>query len=195
MKRVSSYLLDHIILGGHVIMAFNFPNLDEKTRQSMLDELNYDIQHDSVYISSRLNTHGEANYILFLKQAISNGNETSLCNTLAHNCLNSTENRKKSSGGYTIAKVPSNANEVLAEGEFNRYYIRALCLQAISESRQLKIYRAKSVRTPRIESQQQIGQFVLDPNKLLQDLRTHMGVDPALHLPPGPNSGLSVQLI
>ena len=71
--------------------------------------------------------------------------------------------RRLKAGGLSKPPVmPSNAHEILAEGEFNRFYIRALCLRAV--------------------------------DALLRDLRSHPGVETSLGLPPGPNSGLSVQL-
>jgi hypothetical protein len=88
----------------------------------------------------------------------------------------------------------SNAHEMLAEGEFNRFYIRALCLRAIEDGiPDVVVYRAKPVENPRSESQQKIDEHV-SPEALLRDLRIHPGVDTALGLPPGPNSGLSVRL-
>jgi hypothetical protein len=87
-----------------------------------------------------------------------------------------------------------NAHEMLAEGEFNRFYIRALCLRAIEDGvSEVIVYRAKDVEHARSESQQKIGSRVA-AELLLRDLRTHVGVDTALGLPPGPNSGLSVHL-
>ena len=58
---------------------------------------------------------------------------------------------------------------------------------------QVRVYRAKHVDNPRPESEAKIGVLV-DAQKLLNDLRTNPGVEPALGIPPGPNSGLSVQL-
>lgn len=108
--------------------------------------------------------------------------------------MKSTEQRRKPKGGVTTARVPVTAAETLAEGEFNRFYARGLCRRALEDSiRELIVYRAKEVRNPRPESVAMIGRRV-DPTALLGDLRTHPGVEPALGLPPGPNSGLSVRL-
>jgi hypothetical protein len=93
-------------------------------------------------------------------------------------------------------KVPYTAAQTLSEGEFNRYYIRALCLRALKEERELEVYRAKEVSDPRPESQRMIG-LILDTKRaetLLNDLRINVGVDTALGLPNGPNSGLSVKI-
>jgi len=90
--------------------------------------------------------------------------------------------------------VPSDAANTLAEGEFNRFYLRALWLKAINNNiTHLTIYRAKSVMDPRPESELKINTSI-NAKQLLNDLRTNIGVDTALGLPPGPNSGLSAKL-
>ena len=91
-------------------------------------------------------------------------------------------------------KVPVNAADTLAEGEFNRFYLRGLCRRALENGeKELVIYRAKPVSQPRRESERKLGTTV-DAEALLRDLREHLGVDSALGLPPGPNSGLSAKL-
>ena len=106
--------------------------------------------------------------------------------------LNATEQRR-TKNGYSTVKVPVTAHETLSEGEFNRFYIRALCLRAIAEESSLIYYRAKQVANPRSETQARIGKLA-DAQSLLSELRINPGVDTALGLPPGPNSGLSVRL-
>lgn len=102
------------------------------------------------------------------------------------------EQKKKPGGGYALADVPYTAAGTLAEGEFNRFYIRGLCLRAIEENvPSLVVYRAKAVTNARSESERKIGAGV-SPQSLLDDLRSHARLDTALGLPPGPNSGLSV---
>lgn len=88
--------------------------------------------------------------------------------------------------------VPSNAAELLAEGEFNRYYCRALCLRAIAEKRNLTVYRGRQSDNPRPESEAWVGKQV-DPNALLKDLRENTGGEPVMGLP-SVNSGLTVRL-
>jgi hypothetical protein len=104
------------------------------------------------------------------------------------------ETRRAASGKTTVAKVPVTAPDTLAEGEFNRFYCRGVCLRAISEGKtHVRVYRAKHVDNPRPESQAKIGALA-EAEKLLSDLRANPGVEPALGIPPGPNSGLSIQL-
>ncbi len=89
--------------------------------------------------------------------------------------------------------VPITAAETLAEGEFNRFYIRGVCRAVLAnEQHEVEVYRAKAVAQPRPESQAKIGTRV-NAATLLDDLRHNVGVDTALGVPAGPNSGLSVR--
>ena len=96
--------------------------------------------------------------------------------------------------GLTAAGVPLNAPETLAEGEFNRFYVRGLCACALDEGiNEVQVYRGKAVRSPRPQSQALIGKMI-PAQALLEDLKQSPGVEPALGVPPGPNSGLTVRL-
>jgi hypothetical protein len=183
-----------MILMEVFFMSFNFENLDELTRQYMLDELSHDIRSGTVYISPRLNDMGKTHYIRVLEKSIREGNEITLKNDINAGLLNLLEQKKKPSGGYTRARVPNTAAETLAEGEFNRYYIRALCRRVIEEETgEIQVYRAKEVDRPRLESQMKIG-MIIDPRKTLRQLRDNSQFDTILQIPSGPNSGLSVRI-
>ncbi|WP_414530759.1 hypothetical protein [Nodularia chucula] len=173
-----------------------FINLDERTRQLMLDEVELDISKNKLYLSSRLSANGIEDYPQLLKEAITANDAEWLTKQLRLNSrIKLTEERKKPKGGYTSAKVPINAAEALAEGEFNRFYIRALCCRVIEgKTGLLEVYRAKAVMNPRLESQAKIGAIV-NAEKLLADLRSNIGFDTALGIPGGVNSGLSVKII
>lgn len=176
-------------------MTFRFENLDGKTRQFMADEVQMDLKSGNFYESPRLKPTAKADYERLIKQAVDAHDAAWLASQiLSHQLLNSHEERRKPSGGVTMAKVPSNAHETLAEGEFNRYYARGLCRNALAEKIPgVIVYRAKQVTNPRAESEAMLGKKV-DPQSLLDDLRASQGVEPALGLPPGPNSGLSIKL-
>jgi hypothetical protein len=177
-------------------MALNLVNLDERTRWLMLDELDQDILNGRLYLSPRLSQQGLHEYPELLREAITSHNDSWLAAQLrSRGIIKTEEQRRKPKGGYTIAKVPVTAPDTLAEGEFNRFYSRAVCRRAIESGDQyVEVYRAKDVEKARPESQAKIGARV-DAQELLNDLRTHQGVEPALGLPPGPNSGLSVSLL
>ncbi len=171
-------------------MALRLINLDEQTRPFMRDELQRDVNDGNLYVSPRLSDRGRQDWPSLLQEAIEDGDDVSLASDLSEeNRLNEFEARKTGP-----ARVPTTAPETLAEGEFNRFYIRGLCQRALGNGiKELVIYRAKVVQNPRAESQARVGKLV-DAQILLQDLRTHQGVDTALGVPSGPNSGLSVAL-
>ncbi len=178
-------------------MALYFENLDDRTRQLMLDEMEYDISHNQLHISPFLSGQGQRDYANLLREAMQSGNDETLADSLrAHRrILKTLPRRNPKAGGYLIAATPENAAQVLAESEFNRYYIRALARRAIEDGiSELVIYRAKPVSNPRPESEARI-ETALSPEELLEDLRAHPGDEPpTLGVPSGPNSGLSVRL-
>ncbi len=91
-------------------------------------------------------------------------------------------------------RVPITAPDTLAEGEFNRFFVRGLCVKAIEDGiPEVEVYRGKQVNQPRPQSEAMIGKRI-SAKRLLDDLRVSQGVEPALGLPPGPNSGLTVRL-
>src|SRR5450756_626044 len=107
--------------------------------------------------------------------------------------MNAQEQRRTPSGGVTTAKVPANAPEMLAEGEFNRLYARGLCENVLAcGGSEVDVCRGKEVGNPRPQSQAMIGRLI-PAKELLDDLRSSQGVEPALGLPPGPNSGITVR--
>ena len=176
-------------------MALYFENLDDRTRQLMLAEMDYDIDHNELHISPFLSGQGQRDYTNLLREALQSGNDETLAQNLrAHRRLIKTLPRRKPKGGYAIAATPENAAEVLSESEFNRYYIRALARRAIEDGiPELVVYRAKQVNSPRPESEALI-ETNLSPQDLLADLRSHPGESTSLGVPSGPNSGLSVRL-
>jgi hypothetical protein len=170
-------------------MALNLVNLDSRTRKLMLEELEVDVQAGNLYLSPRLSSIGRRDYEGLLREAIQSGNDAMLAGALrSAGRMNQIETTVK---GHK--NVPVTAPETLAEGEFNRFYARGLCRRAIEDSTGVVVYRAKQVQTPRADSEAKIG-AQMDAQALLNDLRNSIGVEPALGLPPGPNSGLSVQL-
>ena len=177
-------------------MALYLENLDDRTRQLMLAEMDYDIANNALHISPFLSGQGQRDYANLLREAIESGNDETLAQDLrTHRRLIRTLPRRKPKGGYAIAATPENAAEVLSESEFNRYYIRALARRAIEDGiAELVVYRAKQVNSPRPESEALV-ETTISPEDLLEDLRSHPGDEPpSLGVPSGPNSGLSVRL-
>ncbi|MGP8189620.1 MAG: hypothetical protein ACLQG5_06870 [Methanobacterium sp.] len=157
----------------------------EDIRDLMIEEIELDINNGGPYISKNLKSGYENTYTTLLKEAAVNGDTGSLARCIQNDgCLLTMKNGKS---------VRRDAHTMLAEGEFNRYYIRALCRKAISDGYELEVCRVKEVGTPRPGSEALIGTKV-NPHQLLEDLRGNVGVETALRIPGGPNSGISVKL-
>lgn len=178
-------------------MSFNFENLDAATRREMLAELAEDVAAKRLNPGRRATPAGAAAWEQLLRAAAERGNAESLANALrAPGLLEEFENRtSRTTGKVTTVRVPATAADSLAEGEFNRLYIRALCRRALAAGQStVEVYRARASSNPRPESEALIGTR-LDARRVLNDLREHVGVDAALGVPGGVNSGLSVRLV
>lgn len=172
-------------------MALHLEHLNPTVRQHMLAEFQADVAAGRLYLSRRFSGPGRRLYPDLLRAAIETGDETTLTNGIMdQGCM---EDREPASRGRS-KRVPDNAAETLAESEFNRFYIRGLCLAALAQGiQEVVVYRAKHVFAPRDESRLLIGRH-LSARELLEDLRLNIGEGTRLGVPGGPNSGLSVRL-
>ena len=172
-------------------MPFEFRNLDRETRRRMGEEIAAAIRDGNLYYSKRFNQAGIDAWPSLLSEAAENHDEHWLAYQLeAQGHIKGMEGSATPSGGYTIKHVPHTAAETMAEGQFNRYYMLAVCGRAIaSGTPHVVVYRAKEVAAPRPESEALVGQR-LDPLTLADEIRP---VDASLgHALLKPNSGLSV---
>lgn len=172
-------------------MALQYANLDEATRDFMLREVDFDVERDKLYMSTRLNEGGRLEYESLLREAIANHNDDWLAQQL------SARGAFKSHDGLTPTgkprKVPVNAADTLAEGEFNRFYIRGLSARAVSEGvDSVEVYRGRHSSRPRPESERLIGQR-FPAAAVLEDLRNSVGQSPSVGMP-NPNTGITVKL-
>jgi hypothetical protein len=140
-------------------MALNYLNLDDRTRQFMLEEIDMDVANGALYLSPWLTVRGRHDWPQMLRDAAATGTDASLAAQIPlHGRLAQTAQRRKPTGGMTTYNVPYTAPKTMAEGEFNRFYVRALCRRAIEDGiNGLIVYRAKAVVTPRPGSQQKLG--------------------------------------
>lgn len=168
-------------------------DVDEVDRRFMLDELVRDVAENRVYLSPRLSSTGTADFPDLLREAAAEHDDTWLAGQLNSRGRLKTHETSQRRGVHYEKAVPWNAAETLAEGEFNRLYIRGQCLRTLDEgSTEVEIFRAKVVGDPRPDSEFRIGTRV-DAGQLLDDLRNHVGIDTALKVPGGPNSGISAR--
>ena len=177
-------------------MGIRYGSLDEEVRTYMAQELEFDLSRNCLYVSRRLTAAGAEQWPSILREAVLHHDDSWLAATLrASGALDTYEERHAQNGKVTMARIPVTAPDTLAEGEFNRFYARGLCAQVLaSKGTEVEVYRGKDVQSPRLESQAMIGKH-FPAAKLLDDLRQSIGVDTAMRLPPGPNSGLTVRRI
>jgi hypothetical protein len=172
---------------------FNFADLDNRTREFMVQEIELAKRTGNIYYSSRFNEAGTAQWVALLIEATRTYNEHWLAYQIeARRLMKGMEGSRTPSGGYTIKHVPHTAAETMAEGQFNRFYILGLCQRTKAEGKtHIVVYRAKERAEHRPESDSLIGTRIpLDQLlKELRDVKSSLG-----HELLKPNSGLSVRM-
>lgn len=167
-------------------MALDLKNLDDITRKHMVAEIQADIDAGGVYHSKFLTPVGVDEWDGILLQAAQSHDSSWLAEQLRNERLAVSTYRMVDRRGHArnVTLYPEN----LADSEFNRYYIRGLCLRALEEGIPYVIsYRAKPVRQPKSP----VG-LQYPPEVLLEDLRTNKG-QTENDVPSNPNSGISVR--
>jgi hypothetical protein len=169
----------------------NLVDLGPETRRYMCDEIALDEERGAIYEEPRLRPGVFGRYIHLLKEAAALGTPADFADAIrTQRLLVAMESRSRGS-----ARVPRIAANVLADTEFNRYYVRALCRRAMAEGFALEVYRARMVKKPRLASERRIGEK-LAPEPLLRELRDASDRSPSPSgVPGGWNSGLSVRLV
>jgi hypothetical protein len=158
---------------------FNFLELDPETRSLMLIELRLDLaSQEGPFLGVGLTARGRADYVSLLEHAIRTGNEADLVARLNE------EGR--------VVESPADAARKFGRTEFNRYYIRGICLRASAHGTNVvSVYRARGSASPRSASLALIGSDQPAP-VVLANLRGSQGEDPATGLG-RVNSGLTIR--
>lgn len=175
-------------------MPLHYADLDPTTRRYMLAELDRDIADDTMVIHDRLQPGQIADYIALLRDALRYYDDRWLEEHI-ENRLVGFEMRRTPSGGETTARVPKNAARLLAEGDFNRYYMRGVSARAVDEGRQVvEVYRARLSEEPRLESMKLEGERI-PADQALSELRSMVrgGTWDTRFARPG--SGISLRLV
>lgn len=173
-------------------MKFNYKHLNNEIRSLIKTEIEAAIERKTLYYSKQFNPDGHEAWPGLLMQAALEHDEHWLGYHLDdHGFFKNAVYRKTPSGGYTIVKVPSDAAQKLADCEFNRYYMIAVCRLAINQGKQITIVRAKQRGEQRPDSVILEGKR-LDPGSLISE------ISPLPSFPPHdlckPNSGLSIEI-
>ena len=175
-------------------MPLQYENLDPTTRRYAVIELDRDLSTGAFHTSERLRPESVAEYQRLLQEALRYYDDRWL-EEHTSDLLVESESRRTRSGGTTTARVPQMAARMLAEGDFNRYYMRGLAVRSIEEGRQvLEVYRARLSLEPRPESAVLEGTRV-SAAEVLNHLRGPLSADPTVAPLGRTNSGLSVRLV
>lgn len=168
---------------------FAFDELSQSTRVYMLQELDLDEAASGPYMSSRFTSEGREQYAALLRSALTDGSPETLYEALNERGI--LEVSETLASGL-IKKVPSNAAQLLADSEFNRYYVRGVCRAASDgdDDAEVEVYRARVSSKPRPESEDLVGSTV--SAKQLLDLLRKAVADPSIAIPQV-GSGLSVR--
>jgi hypothetical protein len=174
-------------------MPLQYHDLDPVTRRHAVAELDADLKAGTFHVSERLRPADVAEYQRLLRDAVRYYDDLWLEDRIGAHLVDF-ELRRTPSGGQTTAKVPEGAARLLAEGDFNRYYMRGVAVRALEEQRGVvEVYRARLSMDPRPESVELEGQR-LPAQEVLAYLRRE--IDESAAAPLGrPNSGLSVRLV
>jgi hypothetical protein len=179
---------------SHRHRPLHYENLDPTTRRYALAELDDDLKNGGFHASDRLRPTAIAEYQRLLHEAIRYYDDLWLEDRVS-DLLVDFETRQTRSGGQTTAKIPEMASRMLAEGDFNRYYMRGVALRAIEEGRQVvEVYRARLSLEPRPESTELEGHRI-PAREVLDQLRGLSSAEPTVPRLGRVNSGMSVRLV
>jgi hypothetical protein len=162
------------------------PPQEARIRDLMVEEIERDLQEDLLHPSPWLSARGDLLWPVVLVEAAREKTDAWLANQLRSRDMLV---EREASG----RKVPVNAAETLAEGEFNRFYCRAVCRLAQERGVSVIVYRAKNVEQARERSELLRGQR-LPPDEVLLDLRAAGSKQPLIGVPGGWGSGISLTL-
>ncbi|WP_433785456.1 hypothetical protein [Pseudomonas frederiksbergensis] len=172
-------------------MGLNQKDLNPEIRGLMIQEMDHDLAGQNLYLSPRLNAQGRNVWHLLLKEASANHSDDWLANEIARQRLLNPHDLRQ---GKPIA-MRHDAHQMLAEGEFNRFFMRGICLKAIEIGAPAVVgYRARASQNPRPESLAIIGKR-FEPSEFLDRLRSAIGADTPFGYPGSANSGLSVEFL
>lgn len=167
---------------------FEFRDLTDETRRIMLAELADDEKEKSLYYSVCFSATGPRLYPQLMRAAMETYDEAWLAQELLdQGCFGERYTDKTGQD----RKVASNAHTLFAQSEFNRFYCRALCLQAIADtSIRLTIYRARESSFQREGSMEKEDHLVV-AQEVLDSLRGSVD-EVSLFGRPDVGSGLSL---
>src|SRR5438552_10446078 len=101
---------------------FDFRNLDQRTRQLMLEEIAMDVSSGLLSLSPRLSEVGKRDYPGLLQEAARMHDDVWLADALGENGRLVDKEYAWYRNRHILKNVPRNTAEMIAEGEFNCFY-------------------------------------------------------------------------
>jgi len=139
-------------------MTLTLVDLDQTTRDEMVGEVDDDAASGRLFLSDRLSGLGRSAYPALFRDAVARYDDGWLVVRLSQPGVMNTHEQVVRRGRLVSARIPHTAATTLAEGEFNRFYLRGLCRRALAEGgRMIEVYRARPVREPRPQSVALVG--------------------------------------
>jgi hypothetical protein len=184
-----------------------FTNLDEMTRHYMLMELDADVREGRVAVSPLLTERGRGEYADLLAEALRHHDPYWLASELRSGRRMRIAVEDADVEKLIPEELPVFEPDVLAEGEFNRYYVRGMCRRALDEGiEELKIVKLnrgpyanfvyQSGDLPKDEREREVDVAGrVDPGWLLEKLRQDPEAEMDVGIPGEPGSGLTVEFL
>lgn len=169
--------------------------LSERIRPWMLREFEYDLAHNQLYFSPMLSNRGLRDYVRLLHDALLGGSMQTLAAQLRlQRRLQRTTRRIKPNGESVVSNAPLTNADKLAESEFNRYYLRALCQLALADKVPFVIVsEAQAVINPQPDTTLAL-ETAFSPQEFLDELRAESGKVFKLGVGVGPRTQVRVRL-
>ncbi len=141
---------------------FNFENLNDETREHIVEALREAETSGNLYYGPHLKESARERFAALLKEAAEGHDGHWLGEQLnRQELMNKTEKHRTKAGKEVIQKMPAEAAENLAEGQFNRFYMLGLCEWAeFNGVTHLQVYRAKKLESPRPEAEYMVGKLI-----------------------------------
>jgi hypothetical protein len=173
-------------VSARTVSEMELVDLSADTRLLMIDEIKADIEANKLYASQRLTEEALRLWPEILLTAAASGT----CESLVLHLQGIVAFRETEISRGKTKTVPFDAAVTLSEGQFNHFYMRAVCRLAISmQISGVQVYRAKAVSSPRTSSVERIG-LIYEAADQLRDLRENG----FLAVMSEPNSGLSLRV-
>lgn len=156
-----------------------FTNPSEEIRKLMIIELENDLGSNSFYIPKTIHQDKIGEYKNILKEFFKTKSLNEFTTMLKNQFINWFAKQKDGK------QISNDSDSKLAEGEWGKYYQKAVCQLAIEEEKRIKIWRWKSVSHPKnIEGFEENTKH--DPKEFYSKINNY---------PLGANSGLTIEII